>query len=175
MTVLKVSQQRILPKIKINTRKMMILGWLIICLSTTHAGIQNFTNVGNPRMHSDKESLQSPTPTFSQQISFLTRYFISPTPSWLLAFFPLTPDTQHASSQSRWQASFLLEWITESSSSILGCIQRSNHHSQSHMFCLFLCFFFPCAPGLQCLWRRDRVFLLWLITLQCHAHQQGSN
>lgn len=173
MTVLKAFQQRIPPKIKISTRRTTILGWIIERLLTTHAGIQNFASVGNPRVHSKTLCVTNSNPL--QQIAVLTKYFVSPSQSWILAFFPLTPDTQHVSSQSRWQASFLLEGITESPSSILGCIQRSNDQSQSHMFCLFLCFLFPYAPRLQCLWRRDRGFLLQLITVQCHAQQQRSN
>lgn len=70
MTVLEVFQQRILPKIKINTGKMTILDWLIVRLLTTHVGIQNFISTGNPRVRSAKRNLQSPTPTLSSKFPF---------------------------------------------------------------------------------------------------------
>lgn len=135
MTVPEVFYQRIPPKIKINARKMMLLGWLITWLLTTHAGIGNFTNTESTRAHSAQGSLKSPTPSLSpadflsHQIFRLSHSPDSQPPSHV------APDTRYASSQSGWQASFLLEGIT-ASSSVLGCIQRSNDQSQFHMFCL---------------------------------------
>lgn len=68
----------------------------------------------------------------------------------------------------------LLDWINKSSSSILGCIQRHNNQSQSHMFCLFFCFLFPCAPRLRSLWRRDSILPDLEAHGECHADKQRS-
>lgn len=71
MTLPEVFYQRIPPKIKINARKMMILGWLVAWLLTTHAGTQNFPNTEKPRVHSAQGSLKSPTPSPSP-VNFLS-------------------------------------------------------------------------------------------------------
>lgn len=114
---------RMPPKIKTNTRK----AGLAICVAINHHSarkpIQETRGYAQPKAVC---SHQLPLPPANIH---LARYLISPTPSWLQAISPFTPDIQHVSSPSRWQASLLLEWINKSSSSILGCIQRPNDQS----------------------------------------------
>lgn len=137
-------------KIKIISRKMTTLDWLIVWLLTTLASIQNFTTK-KPRGALSQQQFTVINPNPLQQIFLLLSYFISPTQSWLLAIFPLGSDTQHTSSRSRQQASFLLEGITESSS--------FNGQSKPFIFCPSSSFSSP-VHKLQCLGKGTEIFVL---------------
>lgn len=146
MRVLEVFHQRIPPKIKTSAKKVRILDWLMVWLCNNPCR--------HPKFHQHRKNWDAliqkqfavtrPNPLHQFPLSSDISTFHSVlTPGHL----PTCRDAQHASLRSRWQASFLLEGITESSSSNLGCMEDLTT-SPNPVCPAFLCFLFPCMPRL---------------------------